>query len=126
MPVYNPEPLASIEAMSDKTVLSTPALTDHTLDPGTTTVTKTRKRKAATSAAPPPPIKKQNIDSPISTRQRKVVGKPKYKTAKERFQAASAEDTRPLPLGEPEVWAEVWFPCIWMSTFKTKQILDSP
>ena len=32
---------------------------------------------------------------------------PKPKTAKERFRLAAASDTRPLPWGEPEVWADV-------------------
>ena len=89
------------------------------------TSTKSRKRKAAMSAAPPT-TKKQKVNSPTSTRQRKATGKPRFKTVKERFQAASAADTRPLPWGEPEVWAEVLFPCRWMSTVKAKTSSDPP
>lgn len=75
---------------------------------------KSRKRKAAVSnaeeaaeSAPASrPKKKQKATSPSPKRQRKASGKGP-KTAKERFLAASAEDTRPPPWGEPEVWAEV-------------------
>ena len=73
---------------------------------GSATLTKSRKRKATTSSAPPP-TKKQKVDSPTSTRQRKTAGKPKVKTAKEKLLTASTEDKRPLPWGKPEVWAEV-------------------
>lgn len=83
---------------------------DH-LDP---TLIKSKKRKAAASSAEkttksalaPPPKKKQKVKSSTPKRQRKA-GNEKPKTAKERFLAASADDTRPLPWGEPEVWAEV-------------------
>ena len=130
-PEHNPELLTSTEATSDKTMLSTPALPHLAVVSGEpqssgNDAIKSRKRKAATSAAAPPPTKKPNIDSPTPTRQRKAVGNPKYKTVKERFQAASAEDKRPLPWGEPDVWAEVWFPCKCKSTVKAKQKLDSP
>lgn len=54
-----------------------------------------------------PVEKKQKANKPAAKRQRKV-GSSKPKTAKARFLAASAEDKRPLPWGEPEVWAEVW------------------
>ena len=95
-------------------------------DPGSATLTKSRKRKAATSSAPPP-TKKQKVDSPTSTRQRKAAGKPKVKTAKEKFLAASAVDKRPLPWGEPEVWAEVWFPRRRISIVKAnKEIQTRP
>lgn len=89
---------------------------------GSATLAKSRKRKAATSSAPPP-TKKQKVDSPTSTRQRKAAGKRKVKTAKEKFLAASAEDKRPLPWGEPEVWAEVWFACKRMSNVKAKKAI---
>lgn len=77
-------------------------------------LTNSKKRKTVTSGgkkttrlAPAlPPKKKQKLGNPTPKRQRKA-GNPKPKTAKERFLAASAEDTRPLPWGEPEVWAEV-------------------
>ena len=79
------------------------------------TIAKTsKKRKAENSSGKkaadldlhPPAKKKQKVNKPTAKRQRKV-GNSKPKTAKERFLAASAEDTRPLPWGEPEVWAEV-------------------
>ena len=83
---------------------------DH-LDP---TLIKSKKRKAAASSAEkttksalaPPSKKKQKVKSSTPKRQCKA-GNEKPKTAKERFLAASADDTRPLPWGEPEVWAEV-------------------
>lgn len=83
---------------------------DH-LDP---TLVKSKKRKAAACSAEkttklalaPPREKKQKVKSSTPKRQRKA-GNEKPKTAKERFLAASADDTRPLPWGEPEVWAEV-------------------
>ncbi|CAF9907780.1 MAG: hypothetical protein ALECFALPRED_003886 [Alectoria fallacina] len=96
---------------------------DH-LDP---TLVKSKKRKAAACSAEkttklalaPPREKKQKVKSSTPKRQRKA-GNEKPKTAKERFLAASADDTRPLPWGEPEVWAETrpelcealpWFRC---------------
>ena len=63
-------------------------------------------QKAAGSGLDPPAKKKQKVNKPTTKRQSKA-GNPKPKTAKERFQAASAEDTRPLPWGQPEVWADV-------------------
>ena len=63
-------------------------------------------QKAAESGLDPPAKKKQKVNKPTTKRQRKA-GNSKPKTAKERFQAASAEDTRPLPWGQPEVWADV-------------------
>ena len=63
-------------------------------------------KKAAGSGLAPPARKKQKVNKPTTKRQRKA-GSSKPKTAKERFQAASAEDTRPLPWGQPEVWADV-------------------
>ena len=79
-----------------------------------TVAKSSKKRKAESSSGKkaadldlhPPAKKKQKINKPTAKRQRKV-GNSKPKTAKERFLAASAEDTRPLPWGEPEVWAEV-------------------
>ena len=86
------------------------------------TLTKSRKRKTATSSAPAP-IKKQKVDNSTSTRQRKAATKPRVKTAKEKCLAAPAEDKRPLPWGEPEVWAEVWFAPKWMSTVKADKAI---
>lgn len=64
------------------------------------------KTKVADSTLAPPPKKKQKINNPTPKVQRKAtISRPK--TAKERHLAASAEDTRPLPWGEPDVWAEV-------------------
>ncbi len=64
------------------------------------------KNKVADSTLAPPPKKKQKINNPTPKVQRKAtISRPK--TAKERHLAASAEDTRPLPWGEPDVWAEV-------------------
>lgn len=63
-------------------------------------------KKATQSALTTPAKKKQKVNKPIVKRQRKA-GHSRPKTAKERFLAASAKDTRPLPWGEPEVWAEV-------------------
>lgn len=63
-------------------------------------------KKAAQSGLTKPAKKKQKVNKPIVKRQRKA-GNSRPKTAKERFLAASAEDTRPLSWGEPEVWAEV-------------------
>ena len=79
-----------------------------------TSATSSRKRKADTSGGKktaesgldPPVKKKQKVDKPTTKQQRKA-GNSKPKTAKERFQAASAKDTRPLPWGQPEVWADV-------------------
>lgn len=79
-----------------------------------TSATSPRKRKADTSGGKktagsgldPPAKKKQKVNKPTTKRQRKA-GNSKPKTAKERFQAASAKDTRPLPWGQPEVWADV-------------------
>ena len=79
-----------------------------------TSATSSRKRKADTSGGKktagsgldPPVKKKQKVNKPTTKRQRKA-GNSKPKTAKERFQAASAKDTRPLPWGQPEVWADV-------------------
>ena len=73
-----------------------------------------RKRKAdpssgkaaAGSGLVPPAKKKQKVNKPTTKRQSKA-GNSKPKTAKERFQAASTEDKRPLPWGQPEVWADV-------------------
>ena len=88
---------------------------DKTLGKGILPVSiKSKKRKAAsfsktknvTSALASPPIKKQKVNHSTPKTQGKA-GNPKIKTAKERFLAASAKDTRPLPWGEPEVWAEV-------------------
>ena len=63
-------------------------------------------KKAAGSGLALPAKKKQKVNKPTTKRQRKA-GNSKPKTAKERFLAASAEDTRPLPWGQPEVWADV-------------------
>ena len=63
-------------------------------------------KKAAGSGLAPPAKKKQKVNKPTTKRQRKA-GNSKPKTAKERFQAASTEDKRPLPWGQPEVWADV-------------------
>ena len=78
-----------------------------------TSAQSSRKRKADTSdkKAPksglaPPAKKKQKVNKPTAKRQRNA-SNPKPKTAKEKFLAASAEDTRPAPWGQPEVWAEV-------------------
>ena len=79
-----------------------------------TSAKSSRKRKADTSGGKkavgsglaPPAKKKQKVNKPTTKRQRKA-GNSKPKTAKARFQAASAEDTRPLPWGQPEVWADV-------------------
>ena len=79
-----------------------------------TALTDSKKRKAnkpsgkktANSALTTPPIKKQKVNNSTSKGQHKA-GNSKPKTAKERLLAASAEDTRPLPWGNPDVWAEV-------------------
>ena len=63
-------------------------------------------KKAAQSGLTTHAKKKQKVNKPVVKRQRKA-GNSRPKTAKERFLAASAKDTRPLPWGEPEVWAEV-------------------
>ena len=78
------------------------------------TSAKSKKRKAATygkneiadSTLAPPSKKKQKINNPTPKVQRKA-GNSRPKTAKERLLAASTQDTRPLPWGEPDVWAEV-------------------
>ena len=82
-------------------------------------------KKATGSGLITPAKKKQKVNQPTTQRQRKV-GISKPKTAKQRFLAASAEDTRPLSWGEPEVWAEVCFPCRWISAVKAKISLDPP
>ena len=63
-------------------------------------------KQAAESGLAQPAKKKQKVNKPTTKRQRKT-GNLKPKTVKERFLAASAEDTRPLPWGQPEVWADV-------------------
>ena len=63
-------------------------------------------KQAAESGVAPPAKKKQKVNKPTTKRQSKA-GTSKPKTVKERFLAASAEDTRPLPWGQPEVWADV-------------------
>ena len=78
------------------------------------TSTKSKKRKAAISSKKKtadstlalPSKKKPKIENPTPKVQRKA-RKSRPKTTKERHLAASAEDTRPLPWGEPDVWAEV-------------------
>ena len=67
------------------------------------------RKKAMGSEVTPPVKKKRKVNKPTAKPQRKA-GNVKRKTAKERFLAASAEDTRPLPWGQPDVWAEVWSP----------------
>ena len=82
-----------------------------------TSAKSSRKRKADTSSGQkaagsglaPPAKKKRKVNKPTAKRQRKA-GTSKPKTAKERFLASSAEDTRPLPWGQPEVWADVCSP----------------
>ena len=77
------------------------------------TLSRPRKRKAGPSGGKAseqgisqPAIKKQKLDKPATKRDRKATNS-QPNTAKARFLAASAVDTRPLPWGEPEVWAEV-------------------
>lgn len=67
---------------------------------------RSNAKKTAQSGLTTPAKKKQKVNRPIVKRHRKAVNS-RPKTAKERFLAASAKDTRPLPWGEPEVWAEV-------------------
>ena len=73
--------------------------------------------------------KKRKADVQIkepAKKQRKA-NNPRPKTAKERFRLAAASDTRPLPWGEPEVWAEVWSSqqlCVYR--VKAEVSLDSP
>ena len=81
------------------------------------TAATSRKRKAQVSSGKkvtevgltPPAKKKQKVSNPSVKRQRNP-GNSKLKTAKQRFLAASAVDTRPLPWGEPEIWADVSLP----------------
>ena len=82
-------------------------------------------KKAAGSGLAPPAKKKQKVNKPTTNRQRKA-GTSKPKTAKERFQAASAEDTRPLPWGRPEVWADVCSFSKFMSMAKANVSIDPP
>ncbi len=81
------------------------------------TAATSRKRKAQVSSGKkvtevgltPLAKKKQKVSNPSVKRQRNP-GNSKPKTAKQRFLAASAVDTRPLPWGEPEIWADVSLP----------------
>ena len=68
-------------------------------------------KKTANLALTTPPIKKQKVNNSTPKGQHKA-GNSKPKTAKERLLAASIKDTRPLPWGNPDVWAEVHnLPC---------------
>ena len=73
--------------------------------------------------------KKRKADVQIKepAKKQRRANNPRPKTAKERFRLAAASDTRPLPWGEPEVWAEVWSSLqLCIDRVKTKLHLDSP